>query len=76
MALLVCKAGQRNGGEVGMTETEAIIEIASQLKNIRVLLAFINLALWCILLCKRSYSYTDGIKDAIKELTSLIRSRR
>lgn len=59
-----------------MTETEAILKIASELRDIRFLLASINIALWCILFFKRSYSYTDGIKDAIKELTSLIRSRR
>lgn len=59
-----------------MTETEAIIRIASALESIRTLFVFINVALWLILLCKRCYSYTDEIKDAIKELTSLIRSRR
>lgn len=59
-----------------MTETEAIMNIASELQNIRVMLAFIVMVLLLILFCKRCYSYTDGIKDAIKELTSLIRSRR
>ena len=59
-----------------MTETEAILKIASELRDIRFLLAFINAALWCSLLFKRNYSYTDGIKDAIKELTHLIKSRR
>ena len=59
-----------------MTETEAIMEIASKLRDIRFLLAFINAALWCSLFFKRNYSYTDGIKEAIKELTNLIRSRR
>ena len=59
-----------------MTETEAILKIASELSDIRFFLGLINLALWCIFLFKRGYSYTDGIKDAIKELTSLIRSRR
>lgn len=59
-----------------MTETEAIIRIASALESIRILFVFINVALWLILLCKRCYSYTDEIKDAIEELTSLIRSRR
>jgi len=59
-----------------MTEIEALTKIASQLENIRYILALINVALWCMLLCKRNYSYTDGIKDAIEELTRLIRSRR
>lgn len=59
-----------------MTEIEAIVKIASELKNIRQTLGFINVALWLILICKRCYSHTDGIKDAIKELISLIRSRR
>ena len=59
-----------------MTETEAIMKIASELRGIQLILAFINMALWLILFCKRCYSYTDGIKDAIKELTNLIRSRR
>lgn len=59
-----------------MTETEAILKIASELRDIRFLLALINVALWFILFFKRGYSYTDGIKDAIKELTSLIKSRR
>jgi hypothetical protein len=59
-----------------MAETEAILKIASELKGICFLLALINAALWFILFCKRGYSYTDGIKDAIKELTSLIKSRR
>lgn len=58
-----------------MTETDAILEIVSELQNIRVMLAFIVMVLLLILFCKRSYSYTDGIKDAIKELTSLIKSR-
>lgn len=59
-----------------MTETEAIMEIASELRNIRIILALIYMALLFIMFCKRCYSYTDGIKDAIKELTNLIRSRR
>lgn len=59
-----------------MTETEAIIKIASELEKICTLLGFINVALWLILLYKRCYSYTDGIKDAIKELTDFIKSRR
>lgn len=59
-----------------MTETEAIIEIVSELRNMRGTLGFINVALWLILFCKRCHSETDGIKDAIKELISLIRSRR
>lgn len=59
-----------------MIETEAIVKIASELRSIRIMLAFINMALWLILFCKRCYSHTDGIKDAIKELTSLIRLRR
>ena len=59
-----------------MAETEAIIRIAIELKNIRFLLIFISMALWFILFFKRGYSHTDGIKDAIKELTNLIRSRR
>lgn len=59
-----------------MTETEAIIKIASELENIRTILGFICTALWLILLYKRCYSYTDGIKDAIKKLTDFIESRR
>lgn len=59
-----------------MTETEAIMAIANELQNIRIMLALIVAALLLILFCKRSYSYTDGIKDAIKELTNLIRSKR
>jgi hypothetical protein len=59
-----------------MTETEAIIKIANELENIRTILGFICTALWLILLYKRCYSYTDGIKDAIKELTDFIKSRR
>ena len=59
-----------------MTETEAIIKIASELEKICTLLGFINVALWLILLYKRCYSYTDGIKDAIKELKNYIESRR
>ena len=59
-----------------MTEAEAIVRIASELRNIHIMLGFIYMALLFILLCKRCYSYTDGIKDAIKELTSLIKSRR
>lgn len=59
-----------------MTETEAIMEIVSELREMRILFALINAALWCMLFFKRNYSYTDGIKDAIKELTNLIRSRR
>ena len=59
-----------------MTETEAIIKIASELDKICTLLGFINVALWLILLYKRCYSYTDGIKDAIKELKNYIESRR
>jgi len=58
-----------------MSETEAIISIAKELKNMRHLLELINFALWLFLFFKRNYSYTDGIKDAIKELTSLIRSK-
>ena len=59
-----------------MTEAEAIVRIASELKNIRIMLSLIYMVLLFILLCKRCYSYTDGIKDAIKELASLIRTRR
>ena len=59
-----------------MTETEAIVRIASELQNIRIILLFINTTLWLILCFKRCYSHTDEIKDAIKELTSLIKSRR
>ena len=62
-----------------MTETEAIMEIVRELRTIHimlVMLAFINSTLWIILVCKRCYSDTDGIKDAIKELISLIKSRR
>lgn len=59
-----------------MTETEAIMAIANELQNIRIMLALIVAVLLLILFCKRSYSYTDGIKDAIKELTNLIRSKR
>ena len=59
-----------------MTETEAIVRIAVELQNIRTILSLINMALWFILCCKRFYSHTDGIKDAIERLASLIRSRR
>ena len=59
-----------------MTETEAIVRIASELENIRTILLFINMALWLILCCKRFYSNTDGIKDAIERLASHIKSRR
>lgn len=59
-----------------MTETEAIMKIVSELQDIRIMLAFINSSLLLILFCKRCYSDTNGIKDAIKELISLIRSRR
>ena len=59
-----------------MTEAEAIVRVANELRNIHTALLFINMTLWLILFCKRCYSYTDGIKDAIKELTSLIRTRR
>lgn len=59
-----------------MTEIDALMEIVSELREMRLLFALINLALWLMLFCKRNYSYTDGIKDAIKELTNLIRSRR
>lgn len=59
-----------------MTETEAIISIASTLNHIYGILVFINMALWLILFCKRSYSNTNEIKDAIKELTNHLRSRR
>ncbi len=59
-----------------MTEIEALTEIVNTLSSIRILLAFINIALWCMLLCKRNYSDTDGIENAIKNLTDLIRSRR
>lgn len=59
-----------------MTETEAIVRIASELRNIRTALLFINMTLWLILFCKRCYSHTDEIKDAIKELASLIRTRK
>lgn len=59
-----------------MTETEAIMKIASELENIRISLSCINATLLFILFFKRCYSYTDEIKDAIKELISLIKSRR
>jgi len=59
-----------------MTETEAIIRVARALECISIILAFINSALWLILFCKRTYSHTDGIKEAIKELINIIRSRR
>ena len=59
-----------------MTEIEAIMKIASELKSIHIMLMFINTALWLILFCKRTYNHTDGIKEAIKELTDIIRSRR
>lgn len=59
-----------------MAETEVMIRIARALESIGIILAFINAALWLILFCKRSYSYTDGIKEAIKELTNIIKSRR
>ena len=59
-----------------MTETEAIMKIVSELHDIRIMLAFINSSLLLILFCKRCYSNTDGIKDAIKELISLIKLRR
>ena len=57
-----------------MTETEAILKIASELGGICFLLALINAALWFILFFKKCR--TDDIKDAIKELTSIIKSRR
>ena len=59
-----------------MTEIEALTKIVSELREIRFIFALINVALWCMLLCKRNYSYTDGIENAIEELTRLIRSRR
>lgn len=37
-----------------MTEIEALTEIIDMLSSIRILLAFINIAVWCILLCKRT----------------------
>ena len=59
-----------------MTEVDAIIKIVTELKSIHIMLMFINTALWLILFCKRTYSRTDEIKEAIKELTDIIRSRR
>ncbi len=59
-----------------MTEINSIMKIATELKSIHIMLMFINTALWLILFCKRTYSRTDGIKEAIKELTDIIRSRR
>ena len=48
-----------------MAEIEVLTKIANELSDIHFILALINIALWLILVCKRNYSYTDGIKDAI-----------
>lgn len=59
-----------------MTEAEALVKIANELFQIRILLSSIDLVLMLMLFFKRNYSRTDGIKEAIKELTNIIRSRR